>query len=194
MAQERLEAERKAAVRNAEVLAAKRAQHAPASRIALPVVCSQCETPSEGFSFCPTCGADLPGVAVTPTPAQNQTVSQGLGVRDTRAAMRRVAQAYENVAVHQKESATETQSVRSGISPPVSAALSFFFPGVGQILNGQVAKGLAILVAYLLSRWLPSPFQLGLFIAQVLIAVDAYRIAERRRRGEPVKEFDWDIA
>ena len=66
----------------------------------------------------------------------------------------------------------------------VCAVVSFFFPGVGQILAGQLLKGLVLLG---LTVFTCGGFGLLPFIA----AADAYMIAERRGRGETVG--DWQF-
>lgn len=41
--------------------------------------------------------------------------------------------------------------VRSGKSAGLAAVLSFFWPGLGQIYNGQILGGLVLMVVYVLS-------------------------------------------
>lgn len=80
----------------------------------------------------------------------------------------------------------------------ISLLLSFFFPGAGQIYNGQVKKGLAILVGYWLFTittiilcFIFVGFCLLPFIAglQIYNIYDAVVTAEKINRGEPVR--DW---
>jgi TM2 domain-containing membrane protein YozV len=66
-------------------------------------------------------------------------------------------------------------------SPGLAAVLSFFLPGLGQIYNGQIAKGIFFLALASLFMWL-----MGIVIGFVLYPVlwiyaiyDAYRTAER---------------
>jgi len=71
--------------------------------------------------------------------------------------------------------------------------LSFLLPGLGQLLNRQVAKGVLTMVGSFVIQALP----IGLVVTtviRVLCAVDAYRIGERRRRGEAVGDTEWDLA
>ncbi|RMG51876.1 MAG: hypothetical protein D6723_09800 [Acidobacteria bacterium] len=66
-------------------------------------------------------------------------------------------------------------------NPGVAAVLSFFFAGLGQIYNGQVGKGVGIMVAYFFSILLMFVF-IGFITTPVLWIwgmVDAYRTAER---------------
>ncbi|BAI61434.1 conserved hypothetical protein [Methanocella paludicola SANAE] len=92
--------------------------------------------------------------------------------------------------------------------PLISLILSFFFPGLGQIYNGQMKKGIILIVAYL-ALWI------GMFIVYFAGTVvtmgvgalcclpvllvpmaewvygmyDAYKVANMINRGEPTK--DW---
>jgi TM2 domain-containing membrane protein YozV len=75
-------------------------------------------------------------------------------------------------------------------NPGVAAVLSFFWCGLGQIYNGQIGKGILMLVAYLISVsliWLI----VGLITTPILWIwgmVDAYNTAERlnRQTAEPI--------
>lgn len=92
--------------------------------------------------------------------------------------------------------------------PIISVILSFVFPGIGQIYNGQPKKGVALIVGYIL-LWavllaLTLVFGLmtigfGLFCCMPFFLVplvlwaygmyDAYMTADKINRGEPAK--DW---
>ena len=128
---------------------------------------------------------------------------RSMGCVIPRATVRKIAQVHAGAGVAQAQqtlgSTSSIQleaSVRRETNSTLHAILSFLFPGVGQLLNGQVGKGmmliLAAFVAVSLMR-LPA-FGLELLIARVLIALDAYRIGEKRRNGQKVGEGDWDIA
>jgi hypothetical protein len=60
--------------------------------------------------------------------------------------------------------------------PMLAAILSLFFAGSGQLYNGQVGKGIAFFISFLL-LW---AFALG-WMVQIWAAVDAYQVAESRR-------------
>jgi TM2 domain-containing membrane protein YozV len=72
-------------------------------------------------------------------------------------------------------------------SAGLAAVLSFFISGLGQIYNGQILKGLVIIVVQIINAalttiligWIP------LAIVWVWAIIDAYREAERinARRG-----------
>ncbi len=73
-------------------------------------------------------------------------------------------------------------------NPPLMALISFFIPGVGTMLNGNVGLGIIMLVSYIgvwafsallwaiLLGWLMWPFMLGIVIWAM---VDSYKGAQR---------------
>jgi len=66
-------------------------------------------------------------------------------------------------------------------SPGLAAVLSFFICGLGQIYNGQLLKGLVLVVAYLIS-WLMMWILIGFITTPILWVwgiVDAYRKAQK---------------
>jgi TM2 domain-containing membrane protein YozV len=69
-------------------------------------------------------------------------------------------------------------------SPGIAAVLSFFWCGLGQIYNGQIGKGLAMIAAYAVSWWMM--WLIIGFITTPILWIwgiyDAYRTAERRNR------------
>lgn len=62
-------------------------------------------------------------------------------------------------------------------NPALVAVASFFLPGLGQILVGQGAKGLVILVLAVFTCG-------GLGLLNILGAVDGFLVASRKQRGE----------
>mgnify|MGYP000108321578 CR=1 FL=1 len=66
-------------------------------------------------------------------------------------------------------------------NPTVAGLLSFFIPGAGQIYNGQIAKGLLIL---LLSPCLS-------IIIWIIGIIDAVMIAQKLQRGQSVDKWEW---
>jgi TM2 domain-containing membrane protein YozV len=78
--------------------------------------------------------------------------------------------------------------------PPVIAALcSLLLPGLGQLFRGQIAKGLLLIVLYLvgvgtlLPRIGGDAFRLAVF--NLVIAVDAYLLARKKGRVRPWQWF-----
>ena len=66
-------------------------------------------------------------------------------------------------------------------SPGLALLASFFFPGLGQLVNGQVGKGIAMFVAYLVSLALLFVFVGFLLVPAIWIwsMVDAYSGAKQ---------------
>ncbi|HLH21966.1 MAG TPA: hypothetical protein VK066_05560 [Chloroflexota bacterium] len=75
--------------------------------------------------------------------------------------------------------------VKSGKSAGLAAVLSFFWCGLGQIYNGQIGKGVVLLIAYVISILLM--FALIGFITTPILwvygMVDSYRTADRLNRA-----------
>lgn len=104
------------------------------------------------------------------------------------------AQATRQRRAHSR-AASATISTAGTTEPLACALLSFFFPGIGQILTKQVVKGVVIILAAFVAG---TYFDWGLFrfpmlLGQIVVAVDAYKIAERRRAGKTVDEWEWGL-
>lgn len=71
-------------------------------------------------------------------------------------------------------------------NPGVAAVLSFFWSGLGQIYNGEIGKGILLLVLYVLSAMLM--FAVIGFITTPILwiygMVDAYKTAEKINAGQ----------
>ena len=66
-------------------------------------------------------------------------------------------------------------------NPGIAAVLSFFWMGLGQIYNGQIAKGIAFIVAYAIS-WILTMVLIGLITTPILFVYgiyDAYKSAQK---------------
>ncbi len=90
---------------------------------------------------------------------------------------------------------TTAASSTNTSDPTTCALLSFFFPGVGQILAKQVSKGILLIVlAYIAVRYFHlGPFTMLMVVGRVLAAVDAYHVARRVRAGRKVEEWEWGL-
>lgn len=74
--------------------------------------------------------------------------------------------------------------VRSGKSAGAAAVLSFLWCGLGQIYNGQIGKGVLMMVVYVISFLLIFVL-IGIITTPILWIwgmVDAYKTAERLNR------------
>ncbi len=175
-------------------------------------ICRNCGTPAppsvEGgvgaFSFCLQCGASFsdvrPPVTVQPLSAVPPvvTVTSPVGVlrQQARREVRQppvyaVAQAGGQRVAEHPDILPVTEA-----TPFVAAILSFLLPGSGQLRNAQWSKGLALL---LLTFGLLALIPIGIWsitalILRLLIALDAFRIAERRRKGQTIAPWQWDAS
>ncbi len=159
---------------------------------AVAVNCVKCgtrvnETPSHAFSFCTVCGADLPARVSAAAPT-----SRTMPPAPTQQAFTSMSStAVMNTGV------TGATAQRGGrVEPGVAAMVSFFVPGVGQIMNGQTEKGVLLLLGLYVAAFLfglPA-FGLPMLLARIIIAIDSYRIAQRKRKGQMVRSGEWDIS
>ena len=101
-----------------------------------------------------------------------------------------------------------TAPVAGKKEPILSAILSFFIPGLGQIYNGQMKKGIVLIVGYivlwiamfvvyfvgaLVTMGVGAFCCMPIFIVPLILWVygmyDAYKVANAINKGEPTK--DW---
>jgi TM2 domain-containing membrane protein YozV len=80
-------------------------------------------------------------------------------------------------------------------NPPLSVHicwLNLFLGGAAQMIHGQVAKGLAILGAMILSNlMLPAILAIAINIASV---IDAYNLGKTLKSGKAVKKWDFFLS
>ena len=161
------------------------------------------------FRACGNCGQTLSGVLLQQSAAEEETVigrswqrsytpPTAETVNPPRAAAfsQTTADPAAKARAFARRAARGSASSVSSGDPTTCALLSFLFPGLGQIVARQVVKG-AILVgaAYFAVSILHlfSPFGVPMMAARILLAVDAYRIAARRRALHPVDDWEWGI-
>jgi hypothetical protein len=159
------------------------------------VTCGRCgticnEAPTTSFSFCTVCGADLPtghGASISEVGTMSRSMPAAPLYQASQVGAGMVAQTRTTV----------TQAApRATITPGAAGLTAFLIPGVGQLLNGQPEKGILLLLGLYIATFLLhlTPFGLALLAARTVVAIDAYRIAERRRRGQSVRSGEWDIS
>lgn len=71
--------------------------------------------------------------------------------------------------------------VKAEKNPGLAAVLSFFWSGLGQIYNGEIGKGILLLVVYVISCWMML-IVIGFITTPILWIygmIDAYKTAER---------------
>ncbi|WP_188207466.1 zinc ribbon domain-containing protein [Alkalibacillus aidingensis] len=74
-------------------------------------------------------------------------------------------------------------------SVALAVILSLIIVGVGQIYLGQVLKGLVLLISSLLIGFVT--VGLGAFVLWILVAIDAYKIANKINEGRTVDEWEF---
>jgi len=77
-----------------------------------------------------------------------------------------------------------------GSHPPgVAVLLSFLLVGAGQMYNGQVAKGILLLLTAIACA--VATGGLSVFLTYPLALIDAAAVAGKLNRGEGVHEWQW---
>ena len=140
------------------------------------------------FSFCVRCGSDIP---VQTVPELEQHTEQ-----EVEQELHQTVRPQGRQTVHQHTvPQVEIHVHQSTVSPTAAAFMSFLMPGVGQLMNGQGAKGVLLLLAMFVGVIIfgMGPTGLMVMIGRILAAIDAYRIAERRRSGKFVRDGEWDL-
>lgn len=195
----RREKEKRETERRASIAATVAGQHAKQTaqapqQVQVSVACPRCGADTRiergGFSFCFECGADMPmagGVAQQPrgsmaAPRAGTTASQQQATGRTHVTSAHLTSAARPEA-------------RSSLSPGATAFFSFFVPGLGQMFNGQAAKGAMLLLAMFVAFTILDFGSFGVpgIVLRAVAALDAYRIAERRRSGQAVRDGEWDL-
>ena len=78
----------------------------------------------------------------------------------------------------------------AGVSGGVAALLSLFcLAGLGQMVLGQVGKGLTILLGSIVLAAVTGG--MSALVTQILVAVDAYQIGRKLQQGRPVGKWEW---
>jgi len=115
--------------------------------------CPQCGAPNDATAkFCFKCGAALSPVAPPVAPPVADPRVRGAAVP-----------------------ATAEPMVASGANPVVAAILSFFIPGLGQLVNTDVKKGALMFVLWII-LFVPT-VGVGSLAVAIWSAVDGYRVA-----------------
>lgn len=136
--------------------------------------CTNCsENISESAEICPSCG-------VRQHITKNFCNSCGLSVNDNQAMC-------TNCGTMLKET-NKTQVVDS-TSPAIMGFLSFLIYGLGQIVMGQVSKGIVMLIIfYALTLF---TFGLASLILTPLCMVDAILIARKKQQGKQIGKWEF---
>ena len=87
----------------------------------------------------------------------------------------------------------------STISPALLVVLSVIIPGLGQLILGQVLKGILIFIGYCIIVLIATFISCGVLtlpvgaILSVLIALDTYNCANKQLKGEKLGDFEFII-
>lgn len=133
--------------------------------------------------------------------AQGEESGEGEDIEETRqpgadeafctscgAVIKEQAEVCPECGVRQKapETTTSTQPEGQIKNPGIAAVASFFFTGLGQIYNGQIGKGIGLMILQFINIGLM--FVLIGFLTYFLVWVfgmyDAYKVAERINKGD----------
>ena len=134
--------------------------------------CPNCGTAVDNEKFCPKCGQKLD--------PQAQMSRKLAYCRNCGSQIDAEAEICPKCGVRQKNPPVENKN------PLFALILSFIFPGLGQIYNGQNHKGILLIVSYIVSivLWM---ILIG-FILTILVWLyglyDAYNTAELINKGE----------
>ena len=84
------------------------------------------------------------------------------------------------------------------VEPTIACILSIFVTGLGQMLNGQLEKGLILLIGGYIFVFAISLLTCGIgaISAPILIvfsALDAYKCAQRLQSGQSIGKYEWHI-
>lgn len=87
--------------------------------------------------------------------------------------------------------AAPKQTIKSNYSysPLLMGIASFFIPGLGQMIMGQVKKGLVLLAISLFLGLVT--FGIIGFILMIVATVDAVKIAKKLQAGRAVEEWEF---
>jgi TM2 domain-containing membrane protein YozV/RNA polymerase subunit RPABC4/transcription elongation factor Spt4 len=137
--------------------------------------CSNCGTQIENVvEICPKCGVKQPGV-----PKTKYCSNCGSQIDEQ-------AEICPECGVRQSEDTTYQQPMYQQKNPGIAAVLSALWVGIGQIYNGEIGKGIILMVIYVVSVLLM--FVIIGFITTPLLWIfgiyDAYNTAKKINTGE----------
>ena len=130
--------------------------------------CQYCDNAiPPGATKCPACGAPAAEIPATPPPAAAPAPQYGY--------------------IQQQQ--PQQQAPVSHKSPGTAGCLSFLICGVGQMYNGQVIKGIVLLIACAVL----ASFTVGIggLVVWIVSIVDAAQIAKKINSGKKVGEWEF---
>lgn len=166
--------------------------------------CVSCNSPmADDSKFCMICGASQPETApqAAAQPAA-QPIQPAQPVQPAQEAPVQAAPIYSGSST-QGSSQNNTGSTGNGtqsnsdyvypsdkkIDAAVACVLSIFFPGVGQMINGQIVKGAVILGVDIVL----GPLTCGVvaLAAAVVAAIDAYKCTKALEEGITLRKWSF---
>ncbi len=87
------------------------------------------------------------------------------------------------------EAPKQTITSNYSYSPLLMGIASFFIPGLGQMIMGQVKKGLTLLIISIFLGIVT--FGLAGFVLMIVATVDAVKIANKLQQGRAVEEWEF---
>lgn len=152
--------------------------------------CTQCGYKTDDHhKFCPGCGASLRNAGDAPPvflPSETHQAAPGSESIPPEGAYSRTDTESRGFESNDPNAVTPDKLV---VEPVVAVLLSFLIAGLGQMINGQVGKGFAILGAMIFL----SIVSFGTFSIPVLIliCVDAYMSANALKQGRSIGKWSF---
>ncbi len=147
------------------------------------VACMSCGlAPTNGNKFCWNCAAETNAAAVVCVKCGVPTKKVG-----SRAAPSQVQAVGEDQLVYPSDPPKD---------PVMMCVLSVLLVGLGQILLGQTAKGITLLVSVIFGGCIIGVLTLGFGLILVPViwlvsGIDAYKIASKLKEGTPVRKWEF---
>jgi uncharacterized membrane protein YvbJ len=136
--------------------------------------CTNCsEQISELAEICPKCG-------VRPYVTKNFCHSCGTDINTNQAMCVKCGIQLKELQKAQTSDAT---------NPIIMGLLSFLLVGLGQMIMGQVTKGIVMLIGSMVLAFFT--FGLSAFITTPISIIDAVLIAKKKQRGHLVNEWEF---
>lgn len=121
------------------------------------VICPNCGKNTPEGKFCEFCGASV-----------------------------QTTQTFQQPVAQQPVYTQQPVQVKTEKSAGIAAILAFFFPGSGQVYNGEIGKGIGIFIGYLIGLCI---FLIPGIIVLIYGIYDAYKTSQKMNKGEiPYKE------
>ena len=136
--------------------------------------CTHCaETIADAAEICPKCGV-----------RQNKVINYCYNCGQSVTDIQEICTAC-GVNVKKGKPAGNGEAMH----PAIPALLSLLLTGLGQIVNGQVAKGILVFVLSIIFSILTLGF--SVYITLPIVIIDAYLIAKKRKEGKKVEKFEF---